>query len=136
MPKSTKSSASSATRKKKAQKAAKKSGPDGELPPPQPPQRGQKKLKGKNKEPKKKVYIPPQKPKQDIIDPLDSLGLANLLPSDLVVLLRKAAKKDVVTRSRSLEGLIEWIQDDSDAKEDKDGSLVLSIPCWVRLRTL
>jgi hypothetical protein len=138
MPKGTKSSASSATRKKKAQKAAKRGGPDGQsndtpASQQQPTQRGQKKVKGKNKEPKNKVYIPPQKPKQDVIDPLDSLGLASLLPSDLVVLLRKAAKKDVVTRSRALEGMIEWIQGEAELEDDKDSSLVLSIPCWSHL---
>lgn len=136
MPKNTKSSASSATRKKKAQKAAKKGvadGPNnGSATSTQPtPQRGQKKVKGKAKEPKKKVYIPPQKPKQDNIDPLDSLGLANFLPSDLVVLLRKAGKKDVVTRSRALEGILEWIQSEEETEQDKESSLILSIPCWV-----
>ncbi|UZJ54711.1 hypothetical protein CBS101457_004031 [Exobasidium rhododendri] len=139
MPKSTKSSASSATRKKKAQKAAKKGGnADGAAngaPASVPPaQRGQKKVKGKGKEPKKKIFIPPTKPKQDVIDPLDSLGLANMLPSDLVVLLRKAGKKDVVTRSRALEGLLEWIQAKGDEQEeDRESALVLAIPCWAHL---
>lgn len=137
MPKNTKSSASSATRKKKSQKAAKKGGggPDGAVngtaPPQTPAQRGQKKVKGKGKEPKKKVFIPPTKPKQDVIDPLDSLGLANMLPSDLVVLLRKAGKKDVVTRSRALEGLIDWLQSKDEEEEVKENALILAIPCWV-----
>ncbi len=134
-----KSSASSATRKKQAAKAAaKKAGGDAEgggpadgLPPPPGapggpppkgkgpgPQRGQKKDKKKNKkEPKKKVFIPPPKPPQGLPDPLDTLGLASQLPGDLVVLLRKAGKKDVVTRQRALEGLQSWIQDAIRASE-------------------
>ena len=134
MPKNTKSSASSATRKKKAQKAAKKdAGQDGESgrPTQPPPQRGQKKAKGKDKEPRKKVYIPPTKPKQDTIDPLDALGLAALLPSDLVVLLRKAGKKDVVTRSRALEGILDWMH--ASDEEERDDALVLALPCWAHL---
>lgn len=148
MPKSTKSSASSGTRKKQAIKAAKKAGQDasqagkGSQQPSQTPvQRGQKKDRGKRNEPKKKVYVPPVKPKQDVIDPLDSMGLANLLPSDLVVLLRKASKKDVITRIRALEGLIEWINagqnaaaaDQPSEEEDRRSALVIALPSWVHL---
>lgn len=142
--KSGKSSASSATRKKQAVKAAKKAGT--EAPAPQngagskPPQRGQKKDKSKKKEPKKKVFIPPPKPPQGLPDPLDTLGLAAQLPGDLVVLLRKAGKKDVVTRQRALEALQIWLQDaihtstkiDEDPEgAEKEAALVLMLPCWV-----
>ncbi|CAO1626845.1 unnamed protein product [Jaminaea pallidilutea] len=142
-----KSSASSATRKKQAAKAAKKAGQDpttaaDATPTVQPgqAQRGQKKDKKSKKEPKKKVFIPPPKPPQAAPDPLDTLGLASLLPAGLVVLLRKAAKKDVVTRSRALEGLLAWIDgtdEDGEAAslehDGRDSALVLMLPSWVHL---
>ncbi|EPQ26430.1 uncharacterized protein PFL1_06078 [Pseudozyma flocculosa PF-1] len=176
-----KSSASSATRKKQAAKAAKKVAlerdADGNLlhpeayealqKPSQPAQRGQKKDKnkgkdgkgkGKGKSDRKKQFIPPPKPPQPLPDPLDSMGLASLLPADLVVLLRKASKKDVVTRCRALEGLLAWIEDalrpsatgikDADVRqaargdrgddsgtssEEKREALVMMLPCWVHL---
>lgn len=146
--KNTKSSASAATRKKQAQKAAKRAGgaADGEAgsatalssgataPAKQPVQRGQKKdKKSKKNEPKKKVYIPPTKPQQAVQDPLDSLGLATLLPSDLVVLLRKASKKDVVTRTRALEGLADWIKDAALSQEERDSALIIALPSWAHL---
>lgn len=146
MPKNTKSSASSGTRKKQAAKAAKKSGTETSSQQQKPAngalQRGQKKVKGKKGEPKKKVYIPPVKPKQDVIDPLDSMGLASLLPSDLVVLLRKASKKDVITRTRALEGLLEWInapthgesvQSEEEVLADRNSALIIALPSWVHL---
>ena len=172
-----KSSASSATRKKQAAKAAKKFAferdDDGNLlhpeaaeallNPPRPAQRGQKKDKtkgkdkdkgkGKGKADKKKQFIPPPKPPQPLPDPLDSLGLASLLPADLVVLLRKASKKDVVTRCRALEGLLAWVQgalhpasasahshQDTDnthtsqlTTQEKKDALVMMLPSWVHL---
>ncbi|PWN31235.1 uncharacterized protein FA14DRAFT_193136 [Meira miltonrushii] len=148
MPKNTKSSASSGTRKKQAAKAAKKSGTEPSQQQQKPAngalQRGQKKTKGKKGEPKKKVYIPPVKPKQDVIDPLDSMGLASLLPSDLVVLLRKASKKDVITRTRALEGLLEWINaptqaesipasEEEEVSTDRNSALIIALPSWVHL---
>ncbi|KDN47536.1 hypothetical protein K437DRAFT_93361 [Tilletiaria anomala UBC 951] len=134
-----KSSASSATRKKQAVKVAKKSGDA--VVAGQPPQRGQKKDKSKKKELKKKVYIPPPKPPQGLPDPLDTLGLASQLPGDLVVLLRKAGKKDVITRQRALEGLFAWSQDtislsevgDSAEAAEKESALILALPCWTHL---
>ncbi|CDU23237.1 related to RKR1-RING domain E3 ubiquitin ligase [Sporisorium scitamineum] len=169
-----KSSASSATRKKQANKAARKVAyerdEDGNLLHPdlvealekakqRGPQRGQKKDKSKKdgkggkkgKAEKKKQYIPPPKPPQPLPDPLDSMGLASLLPADLVVLLRKASKKDVITRCRALEGLLAWVEDalgrssassasselnaeasNLSAKEKRD-ALVMMLPSWVHL---
>ncbi|KAL9939348.1 hypothetical protein V8E36_002161 [Tilletia maclaganii] len=139
-----KSSASSATRKKQAAKAAKKSGQE-QPPAQQPKQRGQKKDK---KAPKKKVFIPPPKPPQPAPDPLDALGVAALLPPDLVVHLRKASKKDVLTRQRALEGLQAWIRgtttagdtgDDASAagatldEEERISALVTMLPSWVHI---
>ncbi|GAC73853.1 predicted E3 ubiquitin ligase [Moesziomyces antarcticus T-34] len=167
-----KSSASSATRKKQAAKAANKKAyerdDDGNLLHPELAeamekqkqhgmQRGQKKDKSKKdgkvgkkgKADKKKQYIPPPKPPQPLPDPLDSMGLASLLPADLVVLLRKASKKDVITRCRALEGLLAWVEDafgktaaaaGSDAteasrltSEEKKEALVMMLPSWVHL---
>ncbi|GAK62043.1 uncharacterized protein PAN0_001c0240 [Moesziomyces antarcticus] len=167
-----KSSASSATRKKQAAKAANKKAyerdDDGNLLHPELAeamekqkqhglQRGQKKDKSKKdgkggkkgKADKKKQYIPPPKPPQPLPDPLDSMGLASLLPADLVVLLRKASKKDVITRCRALEGLLAWVEDafeisapaaDSEANEasrltseEKREALVMMLPSWVHL---
>ncbi|TKY90838.1 hypothetical protein EX895_000836 [Sporisorium graminicola] len=169
-----KSSASSATRKKQASKAAKKVAyerdEDGNLLHPdlveslekakqRGPQRGQKKDKSKQdgkggkkgKVEKKKQYIPPPKPPQPLPDPLDSMGLASLLPADLVVLLRKASKKDVITRCRALEGLLAWVEDalgkspsssatlESNAEasnlsaDEKRDALVMMLPSWVHL---
>ncbi len=168
-----KSSASSATRKKQANKAAKKAAnerdEDGNLLHPELAealekqkqhglQRGQKKDKSKKdgkggkkgKAEKKKQYIPPPKPPQPLPDPLDSMGLASLLPADLVVLLRKASKKDVITRCRALEGLLAWVEDalekaPSSAASEADGepsqlsseekrdALVMMLPSWVHL---
>ena len=59
---------------------------------------------------KKKAYVPPPKPPKPPPFPLDSMGLASLLPADLVVLLRKALKRDIVTRVRTMESLLAWIQ--------------------------
>lgn len=168
-----KSSASSATRKKQANKAAIKKAyerdEDGNLLHPEMAealekqkqhgtQRGQKKDKSKKdgkggkkgKVEKKKQYIPPPKPPQPLPDPLDSMNLASLLPADLVVLLRKASKKDVITRCRALEGILTWVEDalgkstsstNSDgppetsnlSSEEKQQALVMMLPSWVHL---
>ncbi|KAE8225708.1 hypothetical protein CF319_g1581 [Tilletia indica] len=151
MAKGGKSSASSATRKKQAAKAAKKTGGDhgpassttggggkAGANTKAPSQRGQKKDK---KAPKKKVFIPPPKPPQPAPDPLDALGLAALLPPDLVVHLRKASKKDVLTRQRALESLQAWIRGDSGdeagssalSEEERISALVVMLPSWVHI---
>lgn len=146
-----KSSATSATRKKAAAKAAAKKasaeGTDVNSPTGGPAaankpggqQRGQKKDKKSKKEPKKKVFIPPPKPPQPPPDPLDTLGLASLLPPGLVVLLRKVAKKDVTTRTRALESLLAWIdgKDEEESAEmsteERQSALVMALPSWVHL---
>ncbi|KAK0529909.1 hypothetical protein OC842_004094 [Tilletia horrida] len=145
MAKSGKSSASSATRKKQAAKAAKKAGVEPPTPAAgkgkQPAQRGQKKDKKDKKQPKKKVFIPPPKPPQPAPDPLDALGLAAHLPPDLVVHLRKASKKDVLTRQRALEGLQAWIRGENGeedgaaelSEEERISALALMLPSWVHI---
>ncbi|KAI0360435.1 hypothetical protein OH77DRAFT_1418351 [Trametes cingulata] len=104
MPPKGKSSATSATRKKHARKAAAAhSAPD------EPQEPKEKKPKGKDKkskkEPRKKVYIPPVKPAPVQPDPLDTLGLAQKLPPELLVVLRLLSKKDATTKRRALEEL-------------------------------
>ena len=127
------SSASSGTRKKHARKAA------GSMQPEEPYEKQKKvksKEKGKNKEPRQKIYIPPVKPPPIQPDPLDTTGLALLLPPDLLVVLRKLGKKNTVTKISSLEELQSgWV--DKYKKKDEDTSLVstllLMLPVWVRL---
>ncbi|KAI3614756.1 hypothetical protein CBS9595_004027 [Malassezia furfur] len=133
-----KSSATAATRKKQAAKAAAKHG--GPEPTAPAPKSGKKLSKKERQQLKKKSYVPPPKPPQPPPYPLDSMGLANLLPADLVVLLRKALKKDIVTRVRTLESMLAWMQgapSDDDAEplgdEERSAAMVVMLPCWVHL---
>ncbi|KAI0790522.1 hypothetical protein C8Q75DRAFT_762281 [Abortiporus biennis] len=129
-----KSSASSATRKKHAKKAA---AAHGVVEEPQIPK--EKKQKGKEKgkkgkEPKKKVYIPPVKPTAVQPDPLDTLGIAQKLPPELLVVLRRLAKKDSTTKRRALEELqIDWVDKVKAGGENLTAlyALVDSIPVWL-----
>ncbi|KAI0747035.1 hypothetical protein C8Q80DRAFT_1178930 [Daedaleopsis nitida] len=128
-----KSSASSATRKKHARKAA---GAQGIAEEPQMPK--EKKPKGKDKkskkEPRKKVYIPPAKPAPVQPDPLDTLGLAQRLPPELLVILRLLSKKDSTTKRRALEDFqTAWI---GRAQRGEDSEYVVhtlqeTIPVWL-----
>ncbi|PKI82804.1 hypothetical protein MVES_003227 [Malassezia vespertilionis] len=136
-----KSSATSGTRKKQAAKAAAKYGSDEDTR--QDIKSSQlKKMSKKERRQlaKKKVYVPPPKPPQPPPFALDSMGLASLLPPDLVVLLRKALKKDIVTRVRTLESLLSWIQGQpigedtqSLSEEERINALIIMLPCWVYL---
>ena len=138
MVKNQKSSASSATRKKHAKKAAAATGEVVD----DPPVPKQKKPKGKEKtrlktEPRKKVYIPPVRPRAIQPDPLDTLGIAYSISSELFVVLRKLGKKDVVTKTHALEELqSDWIlkatgMNDPQLLED----IIAVLPVWVRLPT-
>ena len=129
-----KSSATSATRKKHARKAATAHGVVEE---PQMPK--EKKPKGKDKksktEPRKKVYIPPVKPAPVQPDPLDTLGLAQRLPPELLVVLRRLSKKDATTKRRALEDLqTAWVgrAQRGDEGEHLVYTLQETIPVWVR----
>ena len=71
------------------------------------------------------------------VDPLDGMGLAALLPADLVVVLRRLAKKDGVTKTKALEELAVWVR---KAKKEKAefgmgmrqiDVLVIMLPVWV-----
>ena len=132
-----KSSASSGTRKKHARKAAHAIGLDVAEPQQQKKVKGDKKSgkKGKDKEPRKKVYIPPSKPAPVRPDPLDTLGIAQIIPAELLVVLRRLAKKDGVTKKRALEDLqADWVEKAGNEEEEwRLDAVVDSLPVWVRL---
>lgn len=127
-----KSSASSGTRKKHARKAA---ATPGQLDDPPLVKEKQQKGKGKGKkgkEPRKKVYIPPVKPAPVRPDPLDTHGIAQVLPAELLVVLRKLAKKDSVTKRRALEDLqADWIET-ARKEEWRLAGVADALPVWVR----
>lgn len=134
-----KSSASSGTRKKHARRAAQVAGMDA-TENQQKKGKGDKKggKKGKDKEPRKKVYIPPSKPAPVRPDPLDTLGIAQIVPAELLVVLRKLAKKDGVTKRRALEDLqADWVERARSADEEWRLSAVIdALPVWVRFYAL
>lgn len=136
MVKNQRSSASSGTRKKHAKKATIAAGEVVET----PPVPKQKKPRGKEKarlkaEPRKKVYIPPVRPQAIQPDPLDTLGIAYSISSELLVILRRLGKKDTVTKIRALEELqSDWIlkvKETSDPRPLEEIATLL--PVWVRL---
>lgn len=140
MGKPSKSSASAGTRKKQTRKAAARNEDS------QPQQQQSAKTKGgkKNKkEPRVKMYIPPTRPQPLQRDPIDVLGLGSVLPADLLVVLRRLMKKDVVTKQKALEELqVAWIDEarrPPKSHEDPQGELVetlfTALPVWVRLQS-
>ncbi|CEH17942.1 Predicted E3 ubiquitin ligase [Ceraceosorus bombacis] len=135
-----KSSATPATRKKNERAALKKQGIDpdtvgkgkGAKGGPQQ-QRVQKKKKNQ-----KKIFVPPPKPPPPPPDPLDDMGLASLLPAGLVVLLRRASKKDVITRTRACEALLSWVRGSDEegitaSDDERREAEVTWLPCWAHL---
>ena len=136
MGKAQKSSASSATRKKHAARKAGVGGvPDGD-----PAPIKEKRPKGKDKkskaEPRKKSFVPPVKPAPPQRDPLDALGLAHVLPPELLVVLRRLGKKDAVTKARALEELhTDWVEPvrgrSAEAGEQARAALADALPVWV-----
>ncbi|KAM6492444.1 hypothetical protein JOM56_012168 [Amanita muscaria] len=123
-----KSSASSATRKKHAKRAI---APDQEDNP-KPPTKG-KSSKGKNKEPRQKMYIPPVKPSPPQPDPLDTTGLAHTLPAELLIILRSLGKKAEITKIRALEELqFSWVDKCKNREvESLDHTLSEILPVWL-----
>lgn len=137
MPKASKTSASSATRKKHARKAGDHSNSNN-VSQNTTSKPSKKEIKKGLAPTPKKSYIPPSKlkPTPPQKDPLDTL--ASLLPPDLVVILRRLAKKDAITKSRALDELEAWVR---QAKEEERGIsestekievLVVMLPIWVR----
>lgn len=129
-PPKAKSSASAGTRKKHARKAATAHGA--------PEEPHEKKPKGKDKknkkEPRKKVYIPPVKPAPVQPNPLDTLGLAQKLPPELLIVLRLLSKKDATTKRRALEELqTAWVSKAQRGGENEYLVYTLrdTIPVWV-----
>lgn len=113
-----KSSASSATRKKHAAKAAKGSNADdvaeaqASTKPQQPAQRGQKKVKKDRFAPKIKSYVPPPPPPRGAPDPVDLyLNGGAGVDAELVVVLRRLAKRDEATLQRGVDGLEGWVRE-------------------------
>lgn len=133
-----KSSASSGTRKKHARRAAQVAGMDATENQQKKGKGDKKGKKGKDKEPRKKVYIPPSKPAPVRPDPLDTLGIAQIVPAELLVVLRKLAKKDGVTKRRALEDLqADWVERARSADEEWRLSAVIdALPVWVRFNAL
>ncbi|KAF8434511.1 hypothetical protein L210DRAFT_3763021 [Boletus edulis BED1] len=148
MAKGQKSSATSGTRKKNARKATQGSAaPQSSPPPKQSRPKGAKNHKLSKREAReqhKKVYIPPIKPAPPVLDPLDTTGLAHLLPPELVVVLKALGKKDAVTRGKAIEELAKWVEDaikeqaarDSghDRYEEESGKtdmIVKMLPVWL-----
>ena len=129
MPKNQKSSATSATRKKHARKAV---GGEQLLPlPKEKKDKTEKRGKGKHAEPRQKIYIPPSKPAPVRPDPLTSTGLASRLPPDLLVILRRLAKKDPTTRQKAVEELnAGWL---ARVSQETEATLTVALPAWVRL---
>jgi hypothetical protein len=141
----TNTSTSSATRKKHARKAASKDAPPTDVPSLPKEKKPKGKDKGKGKEPpRKKAYIPPVKPQPVQQDPIDTLGLAQRLPAELLLVWRGLSKKDAVTKNKALEELrAGWIDrvhlllSDINGHRDAEGlarleALILSLPVWVR----
>lgn len=111
-----KSSASSATRKKHLKKAnndADDAATQPQQQQQQPAQRGQKKVQKKSRfDPKIKVYTPPPATPKGIPDPVDLyLQGGKSVDAELVVVLRKLAKRDESTISKGVEGLEAWIRE-------------------------
>ncbi|KAK2461029.1 hypothetical protein APHAL10511_006970 [Amanita phalloides] len=126
-----KSSASSATRKKHAKRAATQLQVEDPGPPPRE-KKAKGKERGKKKEPRQKVYIPPVKPAPPQPDPLDTTGLAHTLPPDLLVVLRSLGKKAEITKVRALEELqSSWVDKCKDGEmETIAHTLVEMLPVW------
>ena len=129
-----KSSATSATRKKHARKAA--GGDIEQLPLPKEKKKDKGSGKGKSKEPPRpKMFIPPSKPAPVQPDPIDRLGLTGQLPPELLMVLRRLAKKDAITKRKAIEDLeCGWVAKALKGDEDSEVAeayLLIALPVWV-----
>ncbi|GAA5944519.1 ubiquitin-protein ligase RKR1 [Sporobolomyces koalae] len=122
-----KSSASSATRKKQAAKQAKKKGAtEEELNPshtPQKAQRGQKKQKKDRFAPKIKSYVPPPPPPKGAPDPVDVylISRGKQIDPELVVVLRRLAKKDEATIGKGVDAFESAVQEVLRREREQEG---------------
>lgn len=131
------SSASKGTQKKNLKKKLAKQeagqGSDGQ--PVQATQRGQKKVKkGKKGETRKKQYIAPVKPARAVVDPVDLYGLGvagdSAVDADVIISLRKLAKKDENTIARGLDELQTWVESLKSSESDTS-QILAALPVWV-----
>ncbi|KAJ3932590.1 MAG: hypothetical protein NXY57DRAFT_1072227 [Lentinula lateritia] len=94
-----------------------------------------KELKELEKQQRQKSYIAPTKPQPIKPDPLDSTGLAYVLPGELVIVLRNLGKKAVKTREKALDDLESgWVN--SDRTKESGGQehiLIDMLPVWLLL---
>ncbi|KAJ3861751.1 hypothetical protein EV359DRAFT_46545 [Lentinula novae-zelandiae] len=92
-----------------------------------------KELKELEKQQRQKSYIAPTKPQPIKPDPLDSTGLAYVLPGELVIVLRNLGKKAVKTREKALDDLENgWVN--SDRTKESSGQehiLIDMLPVWL-----
>ncbi|KAJ3894553.1 hypothetical protein GG344DRAFT_40829 [Lentinula edodes] len=92
-----------------------------------------KELKELEKQQRQKSYIAPTKPQPIKPDPLDSTGLAYVLPGELVIVLRNLGKKAVKTREKALDDLESgWVN--SDRTKESSGQehiLIDMLPVWL-----
>ncbi|KIK58369.1 hypothetical protein GYMLUDRAFT_45278 [Collybiopsis luxurians FD-317 M1] len=88
-----------------------------------------KELKELEKQQRQKAYVAPTKPQPVKPDPLDSTGLAYVLPPELVIVLRNLGKKAVKTREKALDELDNsWL---NRREDDQVQILVDMLPVWL-----
>ncbi|KAJ3986996.1 hypothetical protein F5890DRAFT_1406039 [Lentinula detonsa] len=92
-----------------------------------------KELKELEKQQRQKAYVAPTKPQPIRPDPLDSTGLAYVLPGELVIVLRNLGKKAVKTREKALDELdAGWVNSDrGKGKEAQEQILMDMLPVWL-----
>ena len=95
-------------------------------------QKPQKKKSKKHKKgeaaplPRKKQFIPPVKPTNTNIDPVDTFGLGyagtrDVVPADWIVQLRLLHKSDEASIERGLNGIIDFLQSTTSASANEYG---------------
>ncbi|KAJ3757954.1 hypothetical protein EV360DRAFT_44950 [Lentinula raphanica] len=92
-----------------------------------------KELKELEKQQRQKAYVAPTKPLPIKPDPLDSTGLAYVLPAELVIVLRNLGKKAVKTREKALDELdAGWVNTvRAEGKERQEQILIDMLPVWL-----
>ncbi|KAF9075216.1 hypothetical protein BDP27DRAFT_38333 [Rhodocollybia butyracea] len=93
------------------------------------PKLSKKEAKELEKQQRQKAYVAPRKPQPVKPDPLDSTGLAYVLPPQLTIVLRNLGKKAVKTRERALDELVSGWLDEKGEEQEK--ILVDMLPVWL-----